>query len=293
MIHKLVTSNSVIAKIISDLNIKDDSLRITDMRQWIAEAIEKIGAVTQLESRVEIIPIKQFQCKLPCDLHSIGQVAYSYNGSTWITIKKATSSFAALTGTTCCPSMYIQDSEIVPLVMNLFNYTTEIEAYEKINSDPNIKQTLSPLLSQFTVGSVNGIIPSSIENGRIVYSLKPGWIITNVPCGFIKLSYKSIITDADGMPMIPDSTSYFEALYWYVVMKLKYPEYLNGTLRESIYYDARRSWNFYSTQAYAEAMLPTQDDLENIKNTWNRLYPTINENDTFYSYLGEQEKLYV
>jgi hypothetical protein len=30
------------------------------------------------------------------------------------------------------------------------------------------------------------------------------------------------------MPMIPDSPSYFEAIFWYVAMKLSYPKYLKG-----------------------------------------------------------------
>jgi len=29
--------------------------------------------------------------------------------------------------------------------------------------------------------------------------------------------------------MIPDMTSYFEAIYWYVAMKLIFIEYYNGT----------------------------------------------------------------
>jgi hypothetical protein len=57
---------------------------------------------------------------------------------------------------------------------------------------------------------------------------KPGYIMTNVPCGFVKISYHAIYTDEKSMPMIPDNASYFEALYWYVTMKLLYPKKLKG-----------------------------------------------------------------
>nr|DAL58522.1 MAG TPA_asm: hypothetical protein [Bacteriophage sp.] len=30
------------------------------------------------------------------------------------------------------------------------------------------------------------------------------------------------------MPMIPDNPSYFEAIYWYIAMKLLYIEYFKG-----------------------------------------------------------------
>jgi len=84
------------------------------------------------------------------------------------------------------------------------------------------------------------------------------------------------------MPMIPDAASYFEALYWYVTVKLKYPEYLNGRMPQHVYYDMRRSWNFYRSQAYAELMMPTVDELENIKDDWTRLMPNINEHQNFF-----------
>jgi len=62
------------------------------------------------------------------------------------------------------------------------------------------------------------------------YFIKPGWIVTNKSKGYIKLVYKAIATDERGYPLIPDLTSYQEAIYWYVVMKLSFPKWLNGKL---------------------------------------------------------------
>lgn len=45
MINKLVSSKAVIAKVIADLNLDESELRISDVRQWIADAMEEIGAV--------------------------------------------------------------------------------------------------------------------------------------------------------------------------------------------------------------------------------------------------------
>lgn len=94
------------------------------------------------------------------------------------------------------------------------------------------------------------------------------------------------------MPMIPDAASYFEALYWYVTVKLKYPEYLNGRMNREIYYDIRRSWNFYCKQAYGESLMPNYDELEGMKNAWLKMYPEINEHDTFYSTVGDRQSIY-
>jgi hypothetical protein len=47
MIYKYTKCESVIAKIMADADLGDYKLRITDIKEWIFEAIEKIGAPMQ------------------------------------------------------------------------------------------------------------------------------------------------------------------------------------------------------------------------------------------------------
>jgi len=51
----------------------------------------------------------------------------------------------------------------------------------------------------------------------------------------------------------------------------------------------QQQWNFYRNQAYAEAMMPTADDIQNIKNEWNRLIPELDEDDTFFKHQGDDQ----
>ena len=44
MIYKYTKCESVIAKIMADANMSDKDLRVSDIREWIFEAIDKIGA---------------------------------------------------------------------------------------------------------------------------------------------------------------------------------------------------------------------------------------------------------
>ena len=106
------------------------------------------------------------------------------------------------------------------------------------------------------------------------------------------IAYSAVPTDSDGYPLIPDDQSFMEALYWYITMKLLYPEWKQGSIRDAIYYDARRSWNYYCKQAYGNALMPNKDQMESIKNTWLRLVPEIDEHANFYSTLGEQQVIY-
>ncbi len=44
--NKLISSKAVLAKIIADLDLKEDEIRITDVREWIGEAMENIKQQT-------------------------------------------------------------------------------------------------------------------------------------------------------------------------------------------------------------------------------------------------------
>jgi hypothetical protein len=46
MIYNYTRCESVIAKIMADLDLSEKNVRITDMKEWIFEAVEKIGAPT-------------------------------------------------------------------------------------------------------------------------------------------------------------------------------------------------------------------------------------------------------
>ena len=52
MITKLTSVKTVIAKIIADLDLKEDDTKISDITEWCGEAIEQIGAITQFIPKV-------------------------------------------------------------------------------------------------------------------------------------------------------------------------------------------------------------------------------------------------
>ena len=299
MVYKMVSSKSVIAKVIADLDLKEEDIRITDVKQWIGDACMNIGSVNQLEHKVVVLPLNSYQCKLPCDLERLNSVAYSTQDcGGWIPMKKTTGTFSVYDkkGGCCDCDMIIQDSAMFPLVKNMFNLTNDKQALDKLNEDGNLRRTLSCLINQYTMctknGKIEGLIKGTNFSNTIQYDLKPGYLVSNIPDGFVKISYHAIYTDDESMPMIPDIPSYFEAIYWYVAMKLYYPKYLAGDIPQHVYYDMKRSYNFYRKQAYAESLMPNQDEMTNIKNTWTTLVPIIDEDRTFFSTTGDREEIY-
>lgn len=48
------------------------------------------------------------------------------------------------------------------------------------------------------------------------YTFEPGQILTSFECGPIRIHFKGIPVDSDGLPMIPDNENLKQALYYYV-----------------------------------------------------------------------------
>lgn len=295
MIEKMITSKAVIAKVIADLGLEENDIKITDMKCWICEAVSKIGTINQLEQKVAIIKLENYQCQLPAELEKLQFVAFSFNSNNgWIPMKKSTGIFSVydrIEGASSNPEMIIQDSALMALVKSLYNISTDKDALAKLNSDSNIRLTLSALINQYTVTSNNTTKNTNFSN-TVQYDVKPGYIYSNVPEGYVKISYLTPYHDEEGLPLIPDKPSYFEAIYWYIAMKLLYIDYFTGRKPQHIYYDAKRSWNFYRQQAYAECLMPNENEIENIKNTWHTLMPEIESYSTYFSTTGDIQKLY-
>ena len=269
----------------ADLNMSEKDVRITDMREWIFEAVDKIGAPTQYihkESGVDgepLLKIEDYQVPIPAGLFSLEGVAYSASKTgQWSPMRTETAMFRnpSKKGNNCCQYTQHDDDSLLP---------------EKINSPAQL----------YTINGVR-YLDRVINNGPtddLTYFIKPGWIVTNRRNGYIKLAYRKIATDERGYPLIPDKSSYQEAIYWYVVMKLSFPKYLSGRLggkgvssAQNTFFYIQQQWNFYRNQAYAECMMPTEGELKSIKNDWNKLIPDYDSDDDFFGSTGREQIIY-
>lgn len=297
MLYKTVSVKRVIAKVFTDLDLEDGTHRVTDMIQWAGEALEKIGAFPQFlhkvtgKNDVPLTELSDYQARLPYDLHRIIQVIYgkTTNGP-WYSMRSATGSFDRerpdVLSTTSEDGAVVATSSLVSLAMTLYDLTYA-EALTKVNSEPATRSILTSLISSDT--TTGGTSSKTSNTVDYVYIATDSWIKANIETGYLMISYQAIPTDVEGYPLVPDSQSFLDALYWYITMKLLYPKWAAGQIRDAVYYDAKRSWNYYCKQAYGDAMMPDPDQMESIKNSWLRLVPNIDAHSSFYSSMGEQE----
>ena len=265
----------------ADLDSTEVNNRISDIKEWIFEAVDKIGAPMQYISResgvdgAPVLEIRDRQVPIPSDLQILDGVAYSDSPEgPWVPVSPMTGIFK---GQKPKHSNFHEHApEKMPTSQSQLYNTTDYKYWKEV------------------------LLNSKLN--RPEYFIKPGWIVTNKDKGFIKLAYKAIATDERGYPLIPDTSSYQEAVYWYVVMKMTFPKFMSGALggnskyshkyAQQTYYYVQQQWNFYRNQAYAEAMMPTADDMRNIKNEWNKLVPEYDADDLFFKHIGKEQDIY-
>jgi len=301
MLYRLTSVKRVIAKVFTDLDLKEGDHRISDMVEWCAEALLKIGAFPQFINKVTgkdgtpYLEIFDYQAKLPSDFHSLIQASFSENvAGPYYPMTYGTGSFELAKDMDEIASLdnAFPESSYVTLAMSLYN-KDYADALVYVNTEPNIRDTLTVMLNRMYPSS--GIPGTTYDASGLVdykYIITPNYIKTNARTGYVMMAYQAIPTDSEGYPLVPDDVDFLEALYWYVTMKLLYPEWKLGRVRDEVYYDARRSWNFNCKKAYGNAMMPNVDQLESIKNQWLRLVPEIHEHAGGFSTLGDRQMIY-
>ena len=292
----------------ADLDSTEARQRTTDIREWIFEAIDKIGAPMQYINResgtegLPILKIQDYQVPIPSELQVLDAVAYSENPEgPWIPMSTMTNILKDPRKNKPLPDVKVMHD---PANMAIPEPAVIVERHREHN--PMMYKMPTSQSQLYTVNGMKYWKKSFIDGNvnKPEYFIKPGWIVTNQKHGYIKLAYKAIAVDERGYPLIPDLTSYQEAVYWYVVMKLTFPKFMSGKLGGSnnskyaakyardTYFYTQQQWNFYRNQAYAEAMMPTADDMQNIKNDWNKLIPDWDGDDTFFKHINKEQLTY-
>lgn len=153
---------------------------------------------------------------------------------------------------------------------------------------------LKPSQSAFDFNYGKSATADLLNNGmwEDAYTIDNCWMKVNFLEGTVTISYMAVRTDEDGFPMVPDDVSYKEALYWYIVSKLYYPDYLRGTMAQYVYRDIENNWQRYCSQARGNAYMPDLNELESIKQMWVRLLPSINNHSLdFFRESNNRERL--
>jgi hypothetical protein len=298
MVYNTISAKHIVSKVLRDLDYQEDSLRISDMIEWVGEGLKKIGAIKIFDVKitgkedVPLLELNNYQCQLPRDLYRLLGVSYS-NSSTgiFVPMRYGTGTYDSRGGSTIISdsTTTVGTNSEIYLAMTIYDLTYE-EASALLSSDSIKKDLMSTLLADKKYPTIQNQTNSTLD---YTYTINNSYIKTNIKTGYLMIAYATIPTDEEGYPLVPDNELFKEALYHYIVYKLLYPKWLSGQVRDRQYESAKRSWNFYRKAAYAEAMMFNADQLESLKNQNLKLYPEINDFDNFFSTSGQQQELYM
>lgn len=143
-------------------------------------------------------------------------------------------------------------------------------------------------------GSLIGNNTKEILNNRFTINdvnITNNMITAAIPQGELLLQYLAIPIDEDNLPMVPDDSSFRNALFWKIVYQLSIRgyEFRNPQLKDIQF--TRSMWLKYCNQARASANMPDPDMYERLKNNWLRLVPDVDQYRKLFYSLGAQERL--
>jgi len=283
MIYNMEKVDRVISKIVMDLGLGQTDIPFGDFVEWIADALQHIGAYPQFVEKSCIISINDYSGLLPCDTYKV------------IRMKK---------------SMSIPEGDIDPdggfyggTLVNMLNKAgvdyESLDAYEryKIIAVPGIAHVgyiddLSVLADKLGYnGNLIGNAPHTRHTAND-YNINFNKVTTGFRYGFIELQYLSFATDERGWPLVPDDVSFRDALFWKCAyhLSMRDPKCLKNPRMQDMEY-CRQMWNKYCVQARAGANMPDMATLERIKNQWLKLIPETTLENYDYAGLGRQQNL--
>lgn len=108
------------------------------------------------------------------------------------------------------------------------------------------------------------------------------YITFNVRNGKCKLFYQGYRLDKNGLPLVPDDTKFTEAAFFYVLYKLKTPDYHTGKISFNEWVGLKQNYNEQLKEARRSMTFPTPEDFERMTRSFRDIYPRIITESSYY-----------
>ena len=123
--------------------------------------------------------------------------------------------------------------------------------------------------------------PSFKTQGRVIF--------TSIREEKVDISYKAIMLDDDGLPLIPDNSVFLKALELYIKKEWFTILFDMGKISPAVLNNTQQSYAFVAGQCNNEFLIPSVSEMEAITNSWNQLIPRTNEFRNGFKNLGNKE----
>jgi len=129
------------------------------------------------------------------------------------------------------------------------------------------------------------------NNGALTYKVQGNFIYTSNKNGYIKVAYQAIALDEEGFPLIPDNSSFHEALLAFIKER-RYNDLLDeGKIPLASYQIAQQKYMWYVGQAQSSLVKLSLDQMENVTAIMNSLVLRMREHHTGFVNSGNREHI--
>jgi hypothetical protein len=237
MIYNLVSSKRILSKIYRDLKPRNSNWE-ADAIEWIGEALSFIGYQAAFVKRRVTLTVKDYRVPFPKDFYNLIAV-------------------------------YYEDNKL-PFGGDIVNAEPYLDEAIYIAAKTEVLES-----TNFTVTRYGSRLYNTGSSDYNYYTINPGYIQTSFETDDIELVYNAWPVDKEGLPLIPDSPYYSQAIEWYVMrqMSLQGYEFPN---KEFTFTFLDQQWKHYCVSAGNDAAFPNPDKAQRFMDMWVHLIPDIN-----------------
>lgn len=111
----------------------------------------------------------------------------------------------------------------------------------------------------------------------LVYKIQGDYIFTSIKEGMVEISYKAILLDEAGYPLIPDNSKFTRALQAYIKKEWFTILFDTGTIQGPILQNVQQEYAWAVGACETEYQKMTLDKAESFYNSWRTMLPRTNE----------------
>lgn len=283
---KYISIDRILDKVYMDNGYREE-LDWTQAIEWIADALDLIGAKQSYFSKVALIEIEDFSGAIPCDYHQNIMIREGVNKTPMLESSDEFIVNYRNNQTACCTTA--GNPALSPDVsVNTGEFPIDSNGYPILPDDVDYLRSKARNSSYYYYTTLANQPSTEI----LSYSIRNNVIYTSFETGCIEMSYSAFPVDDKGYPMIPDDQAFIEAVSAYLRYKIDYLLWRAGELRDAVWQHTQQEWLWYVGKAGAKANVPSLDKMEAMKNQWLRLVPKINEHSGSFKYLNHPEERY-
>lgn len=125
----------------------------------------------------------------------------------------------------------------------------------------------------------------------LTYKVQGNIIFTSMKDGIIEIAYRALAVDSEGYPMIPDSSSYIDALELYIKKKCFNVLFDTGKISPQVYNQVCQDYAWAVGQAQSDLVRLSIDEMQSLTNSLNTLVVRVNEHRRGFVNNGSMEKI--